>query len=200
MTARDDILARLGAVRAVPPAPRGYAVALPDDVDLVALFARRAAEYRAAVVVTDPAGLPAEIARLAAGLRLAVPADLDDAWVAGLDVVRDDPPLSTSDLDGVDGVLTGAAVAVALTGTVILDAGAAQGRRALTLLPDRHLCVVRADQIVGTVAEALRRLDPRRPQTWISGPSATSDIELDRVEGVHGPRNLTLLVVGPDRA
>jgi L-lactate dehydrogenase complex protein LldG len=93
-------------------------------------------------------------------------------------------------------VLTGAAVAIALTGTVILDSGARQGRRALSLLPDFHLCVVGADQIVGTVAEALERLvpEPTRPQTWISGPSATSDIELNRVEGVHGPRTLHILV------
>lgn len=199
MTARDEILARLRTALAdrpsTPSTPRAYALELAGDVDVVALFAERAAEYRATVTVTDPASLPAQIARAAGGRRLAVPADLPAAWTAGLDTVTDDPPLGTDELNGVDGVLTGAAVAIALTGTVILDAGATQGRRALTLLPDRHLCVVRADQIVGTVAEALRRLDARRPQTWISGPSATSDIELNRVEGVHGPRNLQLLVV-----
>jgi L-lactate dehydrogenase complex protein LldG len=103
--------------------------------------------------------------------------------------------LTNAQLDAADGVLTGAAVAIALTGTVVLDASPDQGRRVLTLLPDLHLCVVRADQIVGTVPEALARLDPTRPLTWISGPSATSDIELNRIEGVHGPRNLHILVV-----
>ncbi|GAA1739953.1 LutC/YkgG family protein [Luedemannella helvata] len=196
MTARDEILTRIRA--ALPPrgqTPREYALRLPDDVDVVALFAERAAEYRATVTLTDAASLPATIARVAAGLRLAVPADIPPEWVDGLAVVRDEPLLANAALDRLDGVLTGAAVAIALTGTVVLDAGPTQGRRALTLLPDRHICVVRADQIVGTVAQALGRLDPRRPQTWISGPSATSDIELNRVEGVHGPRDLTLLVL-----
>jgi L-lactate dehydrogenase complex protein LldG len=129
--------------------------------------------------------------------RIAVPAGLDRAWLAktAVDEVSDDPPLSHTELDGLDGVITACAVAIAETGTIVLDAALDQGRRALSLLPDYHLCVVRAEHIVGSVAEALPRLDPRRPLTWISGPSATSDIELERVEGVHGPRTLEVVIV-----
>ncbi|MQA95711.1 MAG: lactate utilization protein C [Streptosporangiales bacterium] len=109
--------------------------------------------------------------------------------------LTDDPSLTPAELDAADGVITGCAVAIAETGTIVLDAGPGQGRRALTLVPDYHLCVVLPDQIVASVPEAVSRLRPDRPLTWVSGPSATSDIELDRVEGVHGPRTLEVVLV-----
>jgi L-lactate dehydrogenase complex protein LldG len=129
-----------------------------------------------------------------------VPDGLPAEWLTelppGTELVRDDPPLSPRDLDRVSGVITGCATAIAETGTVILDHGPGQGRRALTLVPDFHLVVVQAGQVEADIAGALARLDPARPHTLISGPSATSDIELIRVEGVHGPRNLHILIAG----
>ncbi|MGW8567998.1 LutC/YkgG family protein [Isoptericola sp. NPDC055881] len=136
-------------------------------------------------------------------LRVVAPSGLDDAWLAALpadvQVVRDsrEQPLAPTDLDAVAAVVTAARVAVSETGTIVLDGEPDQGRRAISLVPDVHLCVVRADQAVQTVPEAVRLLGehPDRPLTWISGPSATSDIELDRVEGVHGPRTLHVLLL-----
>ncbi len=203
MSARDAILTRIReAYGNVPPPatiPRDYRRSTPPDVDIVERFAERVADYRASVIQTDADGLPATIADALArrGVkRLVVPAGIPDGWLVDPSVVvRDSPALTHAELDALDGTLTGCAVAIAETGTFVLDAGPDQGRRALSLLPDYHLCVVRVDQIVGDVPEALARLDPRRPLTWISGPSATSDIELQRVEGVHGPRILDVVIV-----
>jgi L-lactate dehydrogenase complex protein LldG len=132
---------------------------------------------------------------LAGARRVVVPRDLPAEWRVGEADFVPDESLSTADLDGMDAVLTGCAAAVAVSGTIMLDAGAAQGRRAITLVPDHHVVVVRRDQIRGHLAEALPMLDRTAPQTWISGPSATSDIELQRVEGVHGPRRLDVVIL-----
>lgn len=204
--ARDEIMRRVGAALAdrprPGPVPRDYRRTGPPGDDVVELFAERVAEYKADVRRVAPDRLPAEIAealRSRGARRVMVPPRLPDDWLSevGAEVERhgDDPPLTVDGLERLDGVVTSCAVAIAETGTIILDAGPGQGRRVLTLLPDYHLCVVRAGQIVATLAEGLARLDPVRPQTWISGPSATSDIELDRVEGVHGPRTLEVLII-----
>jgi L-lactate dehydrogenase complex protein LldG len=197
--------------------PRGYLRAHHDPAshDIVSLFAERAADYRAVVERVAVAALPGAIARVTAA-RLAhlgqpgdgdqawfaVPAGLPPDWLAGLAgtavrLMGDDPPLSAVELDSSAGVITGCAVAIAETGTIVLDHGEGQGRRALTLVPDFHLVVVRHDQIAADLPDALGRLDPARPLTLIAGPSATSDIELIRVEGVHGPRTLHVLIAGP---
>ncbi|HET9143488.1 lactate utilization protein C [Actinophytocola sp.] len=200
--ARAVILNRIRAAMAdrpsAPPVPRDYDTHRPVD-DLLGLFAERVADYRATVRRVGAGKLAAAVATALheRGARtMVVPPDVPASWCAeGFRWLVDDPPLAVDELDAVDGVLTGTAVAIAETGTIVLDAGPAQGRRALTLVPDYHLCVVRAEQVVGTVPEALAALDPVRPLTFISGPSATSDIELNRVEGVHGPRTLELLLV-----
>ncbi|MFD7586042.1 lactate utilization protein C [Kitasatospora sp. NPDC059811] len=174
----------------------------PDDpAALLDLLHHNLADYRARVHRCTEAELPAVLARLLAerGSRtVAVPPGLPPAWLSATAVtaVPDDGTLTAARLDAVDSVVTGCALAIAETGTIVLDAGPGQGRRLLTLVPDHHVCVVRTPgQVVASVPLALPRLDPARPQTWISGPSATSDIELDRVEGVHGPRTLEVLLV-----
>lgn len=167
--------------------------------DLVDLFAETAADYRAVVTRTKDARdaiATALIDRSVSG-SLIIPEGFPAEWLPDGEWTRriDTPRLGTQELDTVAGVLTTCAVAIATTGTIVLDAGPGQGRRALTLLPDYHLCVARADQIAADVPDALSRLEPRRPLTLISGPSATSDIELERVEGVHGPRTLDIVVL-----
>jgi L-lactate dehydrogenase complex protein LldG len=202
--ARTEILDRIRAAFPAPPSveiPRDYRRTIPADVDVVERFAERVADYRATVHRSTNSDLATTVAAALTrrgAKRLVVPAGVPEAWLEAADIERlgDDPPLPKAGLDAADGVITGCAIAIAETGTIVLDAGEAQGRRALSLLPDYHLCVVEASRIVGNVPEALERLDPRRPLTWISGPSATSDIELQRVEGVHGPRNLEVVIVG----
>lgn len=211
MTAREEILRRVrdalgGSRGTAPPLPRGYARRLPEAeaatrADVLALFTERVADNRAAVRHVGADELGTAVAAALWGReaeRIVVPADLPYGWLAELDGVRalaDTPALDVDALAAADGVVTGCAVAVAQTGTVVLDGGRAQGRRALTLVPGFHLCVVHADQIVGTVPEAITRLDPARPLTWISGPSATHGVEMRRAEGVHGPLHLEVLVV-----
>lgn len=168
----------------------------------VELLAENLADYRAIVHRCAEAELPGVIAGLLAerGSRtVVVPPGLEPSWLAaaGAEQVADRGESTPAELDRVDSVVTACAVAVAETGTIVLDGGPDQGRRRITLVPDHHICVVRVpDQVVSSVPQALQRLHPARPLTWISGPSATSDIELDRVEGVHGPRTLEVVLVG----
>ncbi len=183
--------------------PRDYrrAADLTGDA-LVAHFAERVDDYRATVSRARSEDLAHHLAALmrdADARRVLVPAGLESRWLENLgehvEVVADPPNLATADLDSCEVVVTAAAIGIADTGTIVLDGSPDQGRRALTLVPDHHVCVVREDQIVHTVPEAIARLEATRPLTWISGPSATSDIELDRVEGVHGPRTLDVIIV-----
>jgi L-lactate dehydrogenase complex protein LldG len=203
VSSRDQILARVRAAVAGTPdveIPRNYRRTAAPETGVVDLLAERVRDYRAIVHVLPESGAAGRIAMSLAERgagRIIVPGGFPQEWLTAPDVqwITDEPRLSPADLNAVDGVLTTCAVAIAETGTIVLDAGPGQGRRALTLVPDYHLCVVRGDQIVGGVPEAVARLDAVRPQTWISGPSATSDIELNRVEGVHGPRTLEVLIL-----
>ena len=175
---------------------------------MVELFCERCADYRATVRRVSEQELPAAVvggvrrARRAAAGQPGSPlgGPLEGPGPRGLVLVADDPPLGPRELDGFDGVLTGCALAIAETGTIVLDGGARSGRRAITLVPDYHACVVEAEHIVAGIPDAVALLAEAaadgRPITLVSGPSATSDIELDRVEGVHGPRTLDVFVVG----
>lgn len=225
MSARDEVLARvrtaLGDDPYIPDIPRGYRSTTDLDAErTLARFTERLDDYRAHVHPASPTSLAVLLATLVTDrghTRVVVPAGLEPRWLDALpedvEVVRDGPGahaagsseaadaaegsgwLTTHELDRVDTVITAAAVAIAETGTIVLDGTADQGRRALTLVPDHHVCVIRATQVVATVPEALARLEPTNPLTLISGPSATSDIELNRVEGVHGPRVLDVVVL-----
>lgn len=200
MSAREEVLGRVRAAlregrHAESGVPRDY---LRDRTvaDPVGLFCERVSDYRAEVTRCAPAEAAAAVeAALRGTERVVVPRDFPDG-VARRVWQRVQDPGAPVGLDRVDAVLTTATVGIAVTGTIVLDHGPGQGRRALTLVPDRHVCVVRADQVVVDLPAALALLDPLRPQTWVSGPSATSDIELSRVEGVHGPRRLHVVVVG----
>jgi|SRR5579872_3728223 len=199
MTAREVFLARVREARGDSPppvpVPRAYRrVGALDLTERVRLFCERAGEYRARVERSDDV---AGIVASTGARRLVVPAGVPDEWLpAGVEAVRD-TALTPRELDAVDGVLTGSTLAIAETGTIVLTAAPAEGRRALTLVPDLHVCVVAAGTVVELVPEAFAALaGVRRPLTLVSGPSATSDIELDRVEGVHGPRRLVVVVTG----
>jgi L-lactate dehydrogenase complex protein LldG len=198
VSAREEILGRVRAALAGSDTsevtvPRGYR-SQTSDSDAVVLFCERVADYRAEVTRCREDDVQDRIAEaLGSASRVVVPEGLE--WEVA-DALGDGG-LTATDLDGVDAVVTGATVGIAETGTIVLTHGSGQGRRALSLVPDLHVCVVRAAQVVPGVPDALPLLDPDRPTTWISGPSATSDIELDRVEGVHGPRSLHVLVVDP---
>ncbi|MFH8487155.1 lactate utilization protein C [Streptomyces longisporoflavus] len=218
MSSRDQILGRVRrALADVPDDKKTYAYdrAVPRDYlrehgdrsteETTDLLAENLADYRALVHRCTQEELPALLARLLAerdARTVLAPPGLPPHWLdaTGTSRVEDRAASTPHELDEVDSVVTGCAVAVAETGTIVLDGGPDQGRRRITLVPDHHICVVRVpDQVVSSVPQALERLDPRRPLTWISGPSATSDIELDRVEGVHGPRTLEVVLMSGDR-
>ncbi len=210
--ARDVILTRVrAALEDVPAAEResdvtverGYRHELDAEAgDTPALFRRRVADYRASVRYVPGAGVSRAVEQACSGRgirSLVVPEGFPPAWLPGAVEAISDEDLSYERLDRIGAVVTACAVGIAETGTIVLDGGQGQGRRALSLIPDLHVCVVEAERIVGTVPEAMRRLEPAvrdhgPPLTFVSGPSATSDIELDRVEGVHGPRDLVVIV------
>lgn len=206
-TAREEILARISQALAdapqTPEVPRAYRTRSELNTEaLIELHADRLDHYKAKVQVADAAELPALIAaRLAGADSFVTPTGLPEAWLGRLasdprrSVDSPDAPLSVPQLDATAAVVTGSAVSVAQSGTIVLDASPDQGRRAISLVPDLHVCVVPVSSIVELLPEAMERLDVTRPLTWIAGPSATSDIELERVEGVHGPRTLDCLLV-----
>lgn len=201
MSARDDVLARVRSAIAAAPAPahevpRDYLVRSDDGIDT---FIDRLHHYQAQTHRTGVSDLDEAVRAILdeRGVRrMVVPDGVPDGWIERLDPLRDSPPLDARTLDQADGVITTCAVAIAQSGTMILDGGPGMGRRILTLVPDYYLCVVRADQLVGSLPEAIALLEPTRPLTFVSGPSATVDIEMVRVRGVHGPRTLEVIIAG----
>jgi L-lactate dehydrogenase complex protein LldG len=204
--ARAEVMGRIrSALGAAPPpveVPRDYRrPGARYGFDAVERFCERVADYDATVHRIGPAEIDATLARVCRerGARRVVVAPGAPWSPEGVELVADDPPLEPRALDALDGVISGCALAVAETGSIVLDGDAASGRRAITLVPDLHLCVVRAGQVVPGVPDAIAALRPAaeqgRPITFVSGPSATADIELSRVQGVHGPRTLDVLVV-----
>ncbi len=197
MSAREEILTKVRAAIGQAPhsdIPRDYRASTTDGLDT---FLDRLAHYDATTHVIDPAALEGRISEILAGRQVVAPTGVPEAWLRDVNSLTDDPPLTHDQIDASDGVITACALAIAQTGTIVLDGGPGMGRRVLTLLPDYHLCVVREEQIVSSVPEAIATLagHPTRPITFISGPSATVDIEMTRVRGVHGPRNLEVIVV-----
>lgn len=204
-TARDTVLGRVRDALALAPTaatviPREYRTgrALPDDARL-ALFTDRLVDYKARVhpcTADRTAEVIAEVLRECGARRIGVPAGLDEEWLGAFDgeIQRDSADIPAPSLDALDGVVTASAVSCAETGTIFLDGSSGQGRRALSLVPDLHVCVVDLSSVRVGVPEAVAGLVPERPTTLISGPSATSDIELERVEGVHGPRTLAVVI------
>jgi L-lactate dehydrogenase complex protein LldG len=217
VNARDEVLARIAAAHRAAPPPdlayeeisRDYRTTSDSSAEaLIELLIDRLVDYRALVRQCSVDELAATIATALTDRSIqtiVAPSGLDSSWTEGLSLevltggATSDDQLSVGQLEAADGVITGCAVAIAETGTLILDGSPGQGRRVLTLIPDYHLCVVFADQVVADVPQALARLQATRPLTMISGPSATSDIELNRVEGVHGPRTLEVIIVTEKR-
>lgn len=223
MSAREDIMNRIASALRdspeTPVVPRAYRRSSDmTDAQRLQQLVDRLVDYKANVFLTPADDAPAQLATLLAGsASIVVPHGLPEQWLseltatgkhqagtgagandAGVPVVHVDGPghrLSVAELDAVDAVVTGAATAVSETGTIMLDGSDDQGRRIISLVPDRHICLLHATDIVEVLPEAIARLEATRPQTWISGPSATSDIELERVEGVHGPRTLDVIIL-----
>jgi L-lactate dehydrogenase complex protein LldG len=200
VSARDEVLARVREAigtgsQPTRDIPREYRKTTQDGLDA---FLERLAHYDARAIQTTESDLETTVQATLTDRKahnIITPDGVPSGWLTTVNQIKDTPPLDNDALDGSDGVVTTCALAIAQTGTIVLDGGPGMGRRALTRLPDYHLCVVRTPQIVGSVPEALAKLDPTKPLTFISGPSATVDIEMVRVKGVHGPRTLDVILV-----